>query len=100
MVALVKSDIPDSINTVEALLVWGTSLMAYLHPELTVVEAIGSAEKAVAAAPWKIDAASPSVWRHISRSSIALSADWQKGGKLWNFTVPLSGSTIPVEFKS
>lgn len=100
MVAMTKADIPDSINSVEALHVWTSQLLEYLHPTLTVVESAGGAERAISSAPWKITASDPPCWRHISRASIQLNNDWAKGGKMWNYVVPLSGAAIPAEFRS
>jgi hypothetical protein len=100
MVAFAKADLPDSVNSVEKLAVWVSTLLEHLHPELTVIEATGASERAAASAPWKITAASPPTWRNISRMSIQLDSTWQRGGKIWNFAQDLSGATIPTEFKS
>lgn len=100
MVAFSKADLPDSINTVEKLELWCVTLLQHLHPELTVIEVAGGADRAVVSQPWFLSASNPPSWRNISRTSLAISANWQRGGKIWNFAQELSGATIPSEFKS
>lgn len=100
MTALTKADIPDNINTVEKLAVWCDTLLQHLNPELTVIEASGGVDRAAISQPWFITASAPPTWRVISRTSIQVQANWQRGGKIWNFAQELSGATIPSEFKS
>jgi hypothetical protein len=99
MVALVKDDIPASINSVEKLAVWCDMVLQNLHPEMTVIEVSGSQDRAVLSAPYFISASNPPGWRVISRTSIAINSNWQRGGKLWTFALDLSGAAIPAEFK-
>lgn len=100
MVALSKADIPDGINTVEKLAVWCDTILQHLHPEELVIEAAGGQDRAIVSQPWFIAAAAPPKWRIITRSSIEINPNWQRGGKLWNFAIELSGASIPSEFKS
>lgn len=101
MVAFTTSDLPASINSVEKLAVWATTVLQHLHPTLTVIEATGVAERAATAAPFYITAADPQAWRYISRTSIRLNSNWQRGvGKIWTHAEDLSGAAIPTEFKS
>lgn len=101
MVAFSTADLPSSINTVEKLQVWATTVLQHLHPTLTAIEATGSAERCCAAAPFFITATDPAVWRYISRTSIPIDSNWQRGtAKIWTFAKDLSSSSIPAEFKS
>ena len=100
MVAFARTDLPDGINTVEKLSVWVNTLMQHLHPELTVIEAAGGSDRACISQPWYIPASNPPTWRVISRSSIAVSSNWQRGGKLWMFAQELSSAVTPSEFMS
>lgn len=100
MVAFVRTDIPDSVNTVEKLAVWAETLLQHLHPELTAIEAAGALDRVAISQPWFISVSSPPTWRVISRTSIALNANWQRGGKIWTFAQELSAATIPSEFKT
>lgn len=100
MTALTKADIPDSINTVEKLALWCETLLQHLNPDVTVIEASGGADRAVISQPWFITATNPPTWRVISRTSLAVSSTWQRGGKIWNFAQELSSAAIPSEFKT
>lgn len=100
MTALTKAQIPDSINTVEKLAVWCETLLQHLNPELLVIEAAGGQDRAIVSQPWFIAASNPPTWRVISRTSIQVGSQWQRGGKIWNFAQELSSSTIPSEFTS
>lgn len=98
MVAFVRTDIPDGVNTVEKLAVWVNTLLQHLHPEQMVIEAAGGSDRACISQPWYIPASNPPTWRVISRTSIAISSNWQRGGKIWVNAQELSGSIIPTEF--
>lgn len=100
MVLFVVSDLPTSINTVEKLEVWCTTVLQHLHPSLTVIEQVGQAERAVSAQPFFITSSDPQTWRYITRTSIALNANWQRTGKIWQHALDLSNASIPAEFKS
>lgn len=98
MTALTKAQIPDSINTVEKLAVWVDTLLQHLNAATLVVEAAGGQDRAIVSQPWFISADNPPRWRVISRSSIEIDANWQRGGKIWTFAREINTATIPSEF--
>ncbi len=100
MTAFSTADLPDGINTVEKLHLWSGTLLQHLNPELTVIEVGGSLDRAILSQPWFITAANPPNWRVITRSSIQVNSNWQRGGKLWNYALELGSASIPSEFKS
>ncbi len=101
MVAFQPTDLPSSVNTVEKVQVWAATVLQHLHPELTVIEAPGQNQLAVTAQPYWISVSDPPTWRYVSRTSIALSSNWQRGAsKLWTHAQDLSNQAIPSEFKS
>lgn len=100
MVAFVKSDIPDSINTLEKLAVWAGTVLNDLHTGLSVVESSDYMERAAQSAPYLITAVDPAVWRVITRTSIELQPQWRRSGKIWEYAKELSTQSIPTEFKS
>ena len=100
MVALLKADIPNDIDTVEKLAVWCSALLSQLHPSTTVVEATSVAERVSTSSPYFIVATTPNVWRHIGRNSIELQPNWQSNGKIWQNAKPLSSAAIPADFKA
>lgn len=100
MVAFQPSDIPSSVNSLEKLQVWTTTILQHLHPTMTVIEATGVAERAATAAPFYIVASDPAAWRYISRTSVKLDPNWQRGvSKIWANAQDLSSQSIPPEFK-
>jgi hypothetical protein len=100
MVAFSRNDLPDSVNSVEKLIVWAETLLQNLCPEVTAIEVSGSVDRIAISQPWFIQAANPPTWRVISRSSIPVSSQWQRSGKLWVHAVDVSAASIPAEFKS
>lgn len=101
MTALLATDIPSSINSLEKLAVWTATVLNHLNTNLTVIEQTGSAQLAATASPFFITASDPTTWRYIARQSIALDKNWQRGnGKIWTFAQDLSSAAIPTEFKS
>lgn len=101
MVAFQPTDLPSSINSVEKLAVWATTILQHLHPQLTVIEAPGQNQLASTAQPYFISVSDPVTWRYVSRTSIALNANWQRGAtKIWTHAQDLSNQAIPTEFKS
>lgn len=100
MSAFSASDLPDGINTVEKVHLWSGILLQHLNPDLTVIETGGQLDRAVLCAPWFISAANPPNWRIITRSSIQVNSNWQRGGKLWSYALELGSGSIPSEFKS
>lgn len=94
------TDLPDSINTVEKLAVWVETLLQHLNSETLAIEAAGGQDRVAISQPWFIAASNPPTWRVISRSSIQLSPNWQRGGKIWNFAQELGTTAIPSEFKT
>jgi hypothetical protein len=94
------TDTPAAINTLEKLMVWGNTVLNDLYPNTTVVEATGTANRVVQSAPFFITASDPTVWRVISRTSIALDPTWRRQGKLWLAAQDIGSSGIPAEFKA
>lgn len=100
MTAFSTADLPASVNTVEKLAVWAMTVLQNLYPEMTTVEETGRAELQVQSAPFFIAAVSPPEWRVISRTSIRVSPDWQKSGKIWSHALDLGTKPTPPEFKA
>lgn len=101
MTAFSTSDLPASINTVEKLHVWASTVLNHLYPTQTAIEATGNAERVAQASPFEVTASDPPQWRHISRGSIALNRNWQRGAsKIWTHAEDIGSASIPTEFKS
>lgn len=101
MTTFLTTDLPSSINSLEKLAVWASTVLNHLNTNQTAIEQTGNAQLTATSAPFYITASDPATWRNISRLSIPLDKNWQRGtGKIWTFAQDLSSSAIPTEFKS
>lgn len=101
MTAFSPSDLPASVNTVEKLAVWASTVLNDLNPNLTVIESTGQSQLAATSYPFRITASDPPAWRVISRTSIVLGDTWRRGnGKIWTYAQDLGTAPIPTEYKS
>jgi hypothetical protein len=101
VVLFATTDLPTSINSLEKLHVWSSVVLQHLHPSTTIIESTGNAQLVMSSAPFFISSVDPPVWRVISRSSIQLNANWQRGtSKIWTHAIDISSASIPTEFKS
>ena len=94
------NDLPATINTVEKLTVWGTTILNDLYPELTIIEAPGQAVRNAQAAPIQITATNPSSWAYVARVTIPLSGTWRRADRIWLPVQNLGTSPIPSEYKA
>ncbi|WOB42980.1 hypothetical protein HNI00_07290 [Thermoleptolyngbya oregonensis NK1-22] len=100
MTAFSPSDLPSTVNTLEKLLVWAATVAQHLYPTDQILEAPGVDEYVAVSAPWYLTATGSPQWRCISRQSILLSPNWQRGeAGIWEFAQPFGSLTIPPEFK-
>ena len=105
MVAFALENIPSSIKSIEALVVWGQSILANVHATSANTERQGEPPTLNATlAPFDIRAADPSwnysvSYRVIGRLSYPLAEDYQ-AKKLWEAVQPLepSEAVIPPQF--
>ena len=97
------SDIPASIKTYEQLMVWNASVLAYLHPEMTQIEALDVngnpiEVRAITGNSFFNTATAPSQWLFIGRISAEVLAD-HVAGPTWNYVKSFGDATVPVFFK-
>lgn len=100
MTALNTVDIPNTIDTVEKLVVWGHTVLAHLYPTVTVQETTNQAPRRCAINMYESTVNNPPQWQHIGRHNIEMDDDWQKTGKLWEHAQQIGTDAIPNEFKS
>jgi hypothetical protein len=100
MVAFVPSDMPSTLNTVEAVNVWSAAILSNLHFQQEIQEAPGIVEKVAVSQNFPINVNGVYEWRQVSRTSVKLNSTFQGTGKIWNHVVPLSNASIPQDFKS
>lgn len=95
------ADIPPEITTVEQLNVWTSNVLAYLYPDLAVLESAGQAVRVASSGPFQITATDPSQWRNVSRVSVGLDAKWLgDGNQIWSYALPMGAVAIPPNFKA
>ena len=100
MTVLNIADIPSSINSVEKLAVWASTVLNDLYSTQTIEEAVNSTEFVTQSAPFYVQASTPPGWRHISRLSVPLAAGWRRQGKIWIHAQDIGSTAIPAEMKS
>jgi len=101
MTAFQTTDIPASVNTLEKLHVWSGTVLNHLYPTVTAIEATGLAERVAQSGPFEVTAVDPSQWRNITRTSIPINRNWQRGAsKIWANAEDIGTAAIPTEFKS
>lgn len=100
MVAFSTADLPTTINTVEGLSAWCACILNNLHFQQTFEEAPGIVEKIAVSQNFPVIVNGAYEWRLVSRTSVKISADFQKTGKIWQHTIPMSNASIPADFKS
>lgn len=100
MVAFSTTDLPPNINTVEALAVWATRVLTYLHYQQEIQEAPGIVEKVALSQQFPLQVNGAYEWRIVGRVSCKLAPEYTAGGKIWAHVIPLSNASIPSDFKS
>jgi len=105
MVSFNSSNLPNSISTIESLVLWGQAILRKVHSQEAVYEAQGEPPLLAATlSPFDIRSADED-WnytvqaRAIGRVSIPLSSDYQTK-KIWEAALELGngGEAIPTEF--
>ena len=100
MVAFSTADLPASINTVEALAVWATRVLTYLHFQQEIQEAPNVIEKVALSQVFPISTNGVYELRLVGRVSVKINTEYQSTSKIWQHVVPLSSASIPADFKS
>lgn len=100
MVAFSTADLPATINTVEALVVWGSRILTYLHFQQEIQEAPNVIEKVAVSQNFPINVNGVYEHRLVSRLSVKVNPEFQSTSKVWQHVVPLSNASIPADFKS
>lgn len=100
MVAFSVNDLPPTINTVEALSAWCTTVLNNLHFQMEIQEAPGVLEKVATSQPFPVVINSQYQWRYTGRVSLPLNPSYQMTGKIWQHVGVLSNASIPNDFKS
>ena len=98
MVALNRSQIPSTINTVEALAAWCSAVLTNLHFQQEILEAPNLLQKVAVAQTFPISYNGGYQVRFVGRVSLPVSDSSFAGGKIWEQVGALSTASIPTEF--
>lgn len=98
MVALNRAQIPSSINTVEALSVWCTAVLTYLHFQDEILEAPSVLQKVAVSQTFPVELNGAYQLRYIGRVSLPVQDIALGSGKPWETVLPLSNASVPTEF--
>jgi hypothetical protein len=97
MTAFAKTQLPASVDTLEELAVWAITTLSYVNADLSVIEGVGSSERAAQSGIFYVDASKK--YRFLGRVSIEMSPDHLSGvDNLWTYSQPLSETVIPTIF--
>lgn len=97
MTAFSKSQLPNTVDSLEELAVWAILALSHINSDLVVVEGLGAAERAAQAGIFYVEA--DKKHRFLGRVSIEMSKDYLSGNAgMWNYTQPLSNADIPLIF--
>lgn len=98
MVALNRSQIPASINTVEALAVWATAVLTNMHFQEQILEAPNLVQKVAVSQTFPIEYNGGFQLRYVGRVSLPMLDRSLAGGRPWENVGTLSSGSIPSEF--
>lgn len=97
MTAFAKSQLPDTVNTLEELATWAILALSHLNSDLIVIEGAGSTERAAQAGIFYVE--SDKKYRFLGRVSIEMDKNYLSGSAgMWNYAQPLSSAAIPTIF--
>lgn len=100
MTKLEKAWIPNDIDSVEKLIVWGMEILQYKYPETTYIDSLDQNGedldlRVAEGNPFFLTAPSPAEYRYLSRSAIKLSPDHKLYGKLYQHALPIDNPANP-----
>lgn len=98
MVAFTKAQMPNTINSVEGVVAWGTSVLTALHFQEEIQEVPGAVQKVAVSQVFPIDNQGAYELRYVGRCSLPVNQQFFGGGKIWERVMPLSNASIPSEY--
>lgn len=97
MTAFAKTQLPDSVDTLEELATWAILALSHINSDTIVIEGAGSTERAAQAGVFYVE--SDKKYRFLGRVSVEMSKNYLSGSDgMWNYAQPLSNVEIPTIF--
>lgn len=104
MTQFLPTQIPETITTVEQLVVWGMEILQYNYPNELAIEFLDEAgepidRRVVEAGIFFYTAPFPPEYRHSSRLTVPVNKDFKTTGHTWDHVEPIGNLPIPVGMK-
>lgn len=100
MVAFQKTDLPDSVNTVEKVAFWAISVLNNVDYQSTVNEVPNVDQPTTVFQQFSYVEGATRKWRFVGRVSLEINPTFQQGdAKPWTYIQALSSNAIPASFK-
>lgn len=97
MTAFTKTQLPDTVTTLEELATWAILALSHINSDTVVIEGLGSTERAAQAGVFYVE--SDKKYRFLGRVSVEMSKNYLSGSDgMWNYAQPLSNVEIPTIF--
>lgn len=102
MTSFARADVPATINTLEGLLVWASTVFSVINPEVTITEIQNQNTYVATAGPFYFpDAPQGKRWRVVARQSIEVDPAYKtEEKKLWEYAKEMSTTAIPASMKT
>lgn len=99
MTAFAKAQLPDTVDSVEKLVAWGTSILAELYPIPSITVSTGNAERVAQQNTFYFTANSPPTERLVNVAYLPVAGTW-RADKPWKSAQPLGNSDIPAAYSA
>lgn len=99
MTAFSRNDLPDSVNTVEKLLVWSASILAEAYPNLFVQSRPGELEPTVNLLPLRLQHEETNPLRATILAYLPLEVNW-RNERLFKTVKELGTVPIPNSYRT
>lgn len=97
MTAFAPSQLPATVDSVEKLAAWATSILAELYPSLSITVSAGNAERIAQQNTFFFTANSPPIERLVNVLYLPVLGTW-RSDKAWKSAQSPGTSTIPAAY--
>jgi hypothetical protein len=108
MTVLQKAWIPNDIDSVEKLIVWGLEILQYRYPNVLYTDSLDQNGedlnlRVVEGNNFFLTASTTPEYRYLGRVAVKISPDYKLYGKIWNHAIafdnPASPQSVPAELR-
>lgn len=98
MTAFAANQLPADIDSVEKLVAWGSSVLAELYKNPSIVVSPGNSERVAQQNIYYFTSNDPATERLLSVSYLPIADNWRSVGKIYKAAQSLGTSTIPASY--